>query len=193
MPDDPPAEGGLMRWTEPPPGGCTIPWSAVQRIRIERPSLHIEDLLLMLSLGFAARFTGEQCQVIAGEIRSLRMQLRQPYPGRTDETERAFEGDTMNDRLDPRSPAFRLGTIPNPNGPGVVELDPTCCYHGHPLNPGTCTRGWQPCGCGGHRSWRCWHTLDDQLDGQLCGDVVLWPPRGEQCTPVGGYGTGGSP
>jgi hypothetical protein len=91
MPSDP----ALYEWIEPPQGGCVIPWPAVQRIRIERPSLHIEDLLLALSLGFAARFTGEQCQVIAGEIRSLRMQLRQPYPGRTDETERAFEGDSM--------------------------------------------------------------------------------------------------
>jgi hypothetical protein len=118
---------------------------------------------------------------------------RQTYPGRTDETERAFEGDLMTDRRDPRSPAFHLGTIPNLNGPGVVELDPTCCHHGHPLHPGTCTRGWQPCGCGGHRTWRCWHALDDQLDGPLCRDTVLWPPRGEQCTPVGGYGTGGSP
>jgi hypothetical protein len=113
------------------------------------------------------------------------------YPGRTDETERAFEGDTVTDRRDPRSPAFHLGTIPNPNGPGVVELDPTCCHHGHPLNPGTCTRGWQPCGGPhhGHRTWECWHAVD----GQRCGDLVQWPPASDACTPISGYGTGGSP
>jgi hypothetical protein len=124
------------------------------------------------------------------------------YPGRTDETERAFEGDTVTETLDPfptnpldprNGDVFKLGSVPTGNGTEVRELDPVCCHHGHPLNPGTCTRGWQPCGCGGHRTWRCWHTLDNQLDGQLCGDVVLWPPRGEQCTPVGGYGTGSNP
>jgi hypothetical protein len=121
------------------------------------------------------------------------------YPGRTDETERAFEGDTVTSRDPPTNPldpatSTQARQHPQPaTVPSVVELDPTCCHHGHPLNPGTCTRGWQPCGCGGHRTWRCWHTLDNQLDGQLCGDVVLWPPRGEQCTPVGGYGTGSNP
>jgi hypothetical protein len=126
MPDEQPAEGGLMRWVEPPPGGCTIPWAAVQRIRVERPSLHIEDLLLALSLGFAARFTGEQCQVIAGEIRSLRMQLRQPYPGRTDETERAFEETSVTvdseqiiahliDQHRRNHPHLDTAMAPNPN------------------------------------------------------------------------------
>jgi hypothetical protein len=121
------------------------------------------------------------------------IELEQIYPGRTNRTEQAFEEvPSVNDRRDPRSPAFRLGTIPNLRGPGVVELDPVCCHHGHPLEPGVSTRGWQPCGSSshrGHRTWHCGHTVG----GKRCGDLVQWPPASDACTPVGGYGTGSAP
>jgi hypothetical protein len=53
----------------------------------------------------------------------------------------------------------------------IVEVDPEQCPNGHPLGPGTVTRGWLPClcveGATGHRTWYCW----------TCGVTMFEPPH----------------
>lgn len=126
---------------------------------------------------------------------------RRAYPGRTDQTEHKFEEPTVpqpgqilppdpDNLLDPRNTnLFHLGTVTTGHGTEIAELEPACCHHGHLLKPPYVTVGWQPCTCGGHRDWRCWHPVD----GHRCDDTVLWPPLGDTCRAPGGYGTRNDP
>lgn len=70
----------------------------------------------------------------------------------------------------PYQPVF--GLVPNPNGPGVMELDPTQCPAGHRWGPRRYTRTSIPCGVHGlHRLWIC----------NECGGQWAHPTRDEQC------------
>jgi hypothetical protein len=156
---------------------------------MDEPPISADELTALVDSS-AADFAANAL-ISVGEARRIITDAMAAYPGRTDETEQAFEETSMS--RDPRHPDFALGTIPTGNGTEVRELDPVCCHHGHPLRPGVSTRGWQPCGSDnhrGHRTWHCGHPADEG-DGQRCGDVVQWPPASDACTPVGGYGTGG--
>ncbi|MEB3021331.1 hypothetical protein [[Mycobacterium] crassicus] len=65
-----------------------------------------------------------------------------------------------------------VGDLVQITGGQFVIRPPTHCPIGHQFRPGRVLVGHQPCGCGGHTTWRC----------TTCDTIIYAPVLADGCT-----------